>query len=330
MKKILIFTVLLLQSQFSTSICVENAYWYNLEPINISLGQYTIEQHSYLEIVSDTSLRGILYLEAIFSEKEEAYKKTFEINDSTKKSIINGNLYSYFLEVPYFKVPPIQIKIKDKYGFLLKNVECKYSKLEGYVKCDLQYNNLYVGVVPNGFQDPDLFQPVQVNGYYSMLLPQRYYNAAFAVADSYGKHTLESWTFNINGNTNLKLDYNIQNIEIYNLHTWENNGGGKDLFIVFRPMSLKQQIINKMNIGNEIFTEIDFQIDLKKENINISVEKEILKIISIQSFFETNSNGSAFKSYMVQTEFDKKFKNKLLTVKIDFNKNCGNSSIFLK
>jgi hypothetical protein len=328
--KFIIIAALLIQNYFSMFAMIKEAYWYSFLPINVTLAQNEVEPHSYLEIVGDTCLRGKLKIEAIFNNSEETYKDTVEIREDTKRNSISDGICSYFFKMPYFAIPPSLIIIKDRNGYLLNKIECEYFKIEGHVACELPHKNLYIGVVPNDFNDPDLLHKVQTDGHYSLLLPQRHYNALFAVADSYGEYTLENWTFNIGGNENLKLNYNIQNAEIYNLHAWENNGGGNSLFIVFRPMILDKQTINKIKIGGENFNEISFDFNLNKNNFNVSTDNDILKIISVQSFLETDVKGNAIKSYILQVEYDKRFRHKLLTVTVNCDDYHGSSNIFLK
>jgi hypothetical protein len=308
---------------------VKDVYWYNFSPHVISFAGNTVKQSSYLEVVCDTSFHGTLELEAAFENTATTYRKTVEFDENVKKSVIQEDLFSYFFEVPQFTLPPTTLALKDKSGNIIKTAECQYFKLEGFVKTEYPHEKLYIGIIPNGFNDPDLSQQVQPDGYYSLLLPQRHYNAFYAVADSYAKYTLENWTYNIDGKKDMALNFNIFNAEIYNLHVWENNGGGNSLFIVFRPMFLQNTLNDEISINNEVFSEINFGISLGKENIKVSIDNENLNILSVQSFYETDSKSNAIKSCIVQTEYDKRFRNKLLTVEIRHNDFIGTSQIFL-
>jgi hypothetical protein len=176
LKRIFIFSVLL-QTQISMASSVKDVYWYNFSPQVISLAGNTIKQTSYMEVVCDTSFHGILELEAAFENRAKTYQRTIEIDETTPQSVIQGDLFSYFFEVPHFTLPPATLTLKDKSGNRVKTVECCYFKLEGFVKSEFPHEKLYVSIVPNGFNDPDLFQQVQPDGYYSLLLPARYYNS---------------------------------------------------------------------------------------------------------------------------------------------------------
>ena len=315
-----IMSFLFYQTMFATSF-IKQSYWYNISDNNaIQFADKIVEQKSYLEIICDIAMLDTIYIEA-YKENKKIFQK--QINNWSEEEAtnisINENIHSYFFEVEPLDSPPNKLIFKGTNDEILKIINCNYINLEGKVHCDFEHSKLYLSIFPNGFKDPDLVIQTNSDGFFSVILPLRRYNALCALADTYATHTLESWLYNFDGKNNTHINFNVTNAEIYNLHAWENNGGGNSLFVAFRPMTLKETSKYDINIANDIFSKIDFQLSLEKDNFKVYIEDEEINIISIQPFYETTAENYALKSYLLQIDYEKKYRNKLLTIEFKQN-----------
>ena len=331
MKTLFLSILFVLLTQILCASSIKEIYWYNIPYDTATFGDMTIEQKSYVEIVCDTAIINGLIIEAYNKKNKIIYKKNIaNFSDATNKSLIKENLYSYFFDVQHLNVPPAKLVVKNTKNKVLRSVICNYVNLKGKVNCGLNYKKRYLMFFPNGFDDPDLIQQTMLDGSFSIIIPQRKYNCLHAVADTYGQQTLENWLNNFDGTVDsISIDFNIYNAEIYNLHAWENNGGGNSLFISFRPMCLQQTTTNEITIGKDIFFEVNFNIPLEKENITVRIDGKEMNIKSVQPFYETGVKNQALKSYIIQIDYDKHFRNKLLSVEFNYNGFRGESRLFL-
>ena len=318
------------QCMFSS---IKEIYCYNLPFDTITFKDIIIEQKPYIEIICDSTIHDGIIVEAYNEINEMIFKKSINnFSEASTKSLIKDNLYSYFFDVQYLNELPKKIIVKDINNLsILKTADCKYINIRGKVNCASTYTKLYLNFFPNGFNDPDLFQQTSPDGSFSIMMPQRKYNCLHAIADTYGQQTLENWVTNFDGRTDtISINFDIHNAEIYNLHAWENNGGGNSLFISFRPMCLQPPSSNETIIGNDVFSEMNFNIPLEKENITVRIDGKEMNIISVQPFYETGVENRALKSYIVQIDYDKRFRNKLLSVEFNYNDFRGESRYILK
>jgi hypothetical protein len=325
----LLFSILLMHGQNFSIFPVKETYWYNLYNEDILLGNNVIKQSSYLELLCDTIiLKQSIEIKAKDKAGKIVYAAIKQIDsDAITKKENGNNEFKCFVEVPYLAEPPSKIIIKLVNNKQKKQFVCDYFKLKGRILCNFTHKNAYLNIVPNDFSDPNLFLKIKKN--YEILLPQRKYNAICAVADSYGLDTLESWAFNIIGKNEILLNYEIGNMELYNLHVWKNNGGGKYLFITFRPMCLQDAIHKKTKIGQRFFDEIDFNISLEQNNIKVRIDDETVDIIALQEYYEVGEGNHVMKSYIIQVEYDKNINNKLMSVNVDYNSLYGISFYYL-
>jgi len=83
-----------------------------------------------------------------------------------------------------------------------------------------------------------------------MFVPKRAYNAIMTVNEQYDREVLENWVWNFTAEKDTELNFQVGGLEIYNLHAWQNNGGGPTMFFVFRPMSVHRgNLIDKNKDG---------------------------------------------------------------------------------
>ncbi|MFX1535003.1 MAG: hypothetical protein ACFFDI_12330, partial [Promethearchaeota archaeon] len=112
------------------------------------------------------------------------------------------------------------------------------------------------------------------NGYFSLLVPNRVYNAISVKYFPNGRigKPLEAWCWNLNVKNNLdtRLKFRIGNLSFANLNVWENNGGASVLFIYFRVF-LNENLLD---------------LDLQTLDAEVTLGTRPLKIISIQKLFE--------------------------------------------
>lgn len=317
------------QSLYSNSFIA--AYWYNIPKDSMLLNNRNIYLKSFLELQVCTGFADDIFVEALNERGDMLLRipitlSEFEFAQKNRNS--SNGITILFKETLYLDALPDQIVIKDSNEKVLKTFNSRYFTFSGKLSCQLTYSNLYLGLVPNNFGDPELAVRANKEGRFALILPQRKYTNLYAIADTYKLSTLENWFYNFTGDKDYEMNFEITNGEVYNLQVWKNNGGGKCLFVFFRPMGLKYTK-SKLHIGSESFEEFNFDLSLSKRNIKISVDNEILKIVSVQSIYETTQDGFAIKSYLVQVEYDKGLDNRRLNVEFNDNGNCGMGGYYL-
>jgi hypothetical protein len=180
----------------------------------------------------------------------------------------------------------------------------------------------YLDVRDNGFENVYV-APCDEKGFYEMILPKRTYNAIIVNSESYGTTTMENWTWNFTAYKDMELDFQIGQLELYNLHAWPNNGGGPTLFVSFRPMSVfransidknKDGDINKeeieearLDLTREEFAENPFSglsPVLDESKVQVFLDDRELEVVSVVPFPEYTSSRKGKKefctAYMVQ------------------------------
>lgn len=299
---------------------VDQAYWYNVPSSTIKLSNHILEVQSYLELKSSSMIYGSLGIKLLDHNNDVIFTQKYNSSDLDLYSFDNGEVV--FIPIlldsypSYVEIDNDGIIYTLKFSYTTINLK---SNNNGF-KC----NEKYLGIVPNSFKDPNIFIKLD-RDVINLILPHRTYRNFLIVGDTYAQSTLENWMDNITlDNTDITL--NVGNIEIYNIHTWRNNGGGKSLFLSFRPMTLDSQEKERI-INDKLFNEIDFGLDLSIYNLSVEIDNQNLNIISIQEYYETTKD-TAIKSYLIQLE-DISKKGDLLRIIIKDNELYGESLIQL-
>jgi hypothetical protein len=154
------------------------------------------------------------------------------------------------------------------------------------------------------------FQPVSrtmsdANGHYSMKVDRgNYYGMAVVNMNHYKKSRLEFWAWNIPAHEDIQIDARYDRMEVYALNAFRPQGGFPSYILYFRPMSLTKV----KNAGEKPGPDgmLDMAPDLDSSEINVEINREKVKILSIQKvreFVEKDKGESTYMwGYLVQVE----------------------------
>lgn len=246
---------------------------------------------------------------ANFRENKPFYRE-FVINGSkeTKEDYevywVNSTFYLNALAENIIGLPyemTVEIKGENTYR---KTVKCEYIKLHGKIT-DFEGNPFPAPVLLNR---TDFANDLAVigcwsdkEGNYSITAPKGCYNAFYVDDNSYGKTTLENWSWHMIADRDEEHNFKIGNGEVYSLSVWSNNGGSNLLCFWFRPMVFFRKSEYEIELNGNKRTVNDISPELEIEDISVTLNGVDLKIISLQKVYETAENYT-MPAYIVQTE----------------------------
>lgn len=199
----------------------------------------------------------------------------------------------------------IFVEIKSETGEYSERISCEYARLHGKIT-DFDGNPFPAPLLLAriGFSgDTPIGVWSNKNGEYSIVVPKGCYNTFYVDDNSYGKTTLENWSWHMIVDRDEEHNFKVGNGEVYSLCVWANNGGSSTLFFWFRPMilpSIKKEEY-EIELGGEKRQVMDISPELKAEDITVTLNGEPLPVISIQRIYETASTYT-MPAYIVQTK----------------------------
>ena len=245
-------------------------------------------------------------------ENDEIYNREFEIvqgETSEAFEITCGDCGFLFKSVTEeIKGLPDEIEVKIIMGGkeYSETIKCEYAQLHGKIT-DFD-GKPYPAVVAFrriafGTDYAEMAVWSNNEGEYSVIIPKGLYNNFFVCDHGYGQTVLENWSWNMLVDRDEEHNFKIGNGEVYSLSPWCNNGGGRTMFFWFRPMILpsiknnnyEAEINGKKRTVNDISPELDIS------DISVTLNGKALKVISLQSIYETGTDY-AMPAYILQTE----------------------------
>lgn len=152
------------------------------------------------------------------------------------------------------------------------------------------------------------FQPIyktisNLNGEYQLNVKKGLYLGLFSCKD-YKTKNLEYWAWNIPAYQDLKINPQIDGLEVYAVNAFIPQGALPSFIIYFRPMSLKR-FKNMSNKKNQAFNTI--APNLSKEDIVITINGESVELLEINKVRESVGKNQYMESYLIQTGLPENF-----------------------
>ncbi len=242
----------------------------------------------------------------------QLYRREFEIHEpkeQTETYTVECSEYSINLKCTVKEAAglpgEILVKIKSQEWEYQEQVTCAYARLHGRIT-DFDGNPFPAPLLLSriGFADaPYMGVWSDRNGEYSVVVPTGCYNAFYVDDNSYGKSTLENWSWHMIVDRDEEHNFKVGNGEVYSLSVWPNNGGGSTLFFWFRPMilpSIKKEEY-EIELEGSKRQVMDISPELKAEDITVTLNGKPLPVVSLQKIYETCPDYT-MPSYLVQTE----------------------------
>ena len=195
----------------------------------------------------------------------------------------------------------------------------------------------YVLAAPDAFpENSGIGVNCDEEGNYSLILPERTYNCLICNNITYGKTTLEPWAWHIIVDSDQRLDFTIGNGEVYNLMVWASNGGGRSYFVYFRPMVLfpaemKRSSRYPVEWDGQKYSIIDICPPLGIKDLQVTIDGQKARILSLQKCFETMPNQTAMPAYLAQVDAENLTVNGKKTVRLEYHKSIetkGGAAVF--
>lgn len=292
------------------------AYWYNTPQDSIAFalpGLGEIKLGSSLHVYGKAPTEDLaLQVEVQTQGNVKAFEREFRISqDADPEYSISfwGGSFRLVCPTEQLADTPERIVMRYKEGekTVQQVVQCKYHRLYGTVT-DFDENPFrsFIVVHPDSF-DTSIGIWSDESGHYELLLPERTYNNCAVDDESYGVKTTETWAWHMILDSDRRMDFKVGNTEIYNLHAWTNNGGGKTLFISFRPMSLALYQIgseSQVELNGHAFTLADISPHLAENDIAVTLNGKESEIVSLQRYYETFSHDRGMPAYLLQVMYD--------------------------
>lgn len=249
-----------------------------------------------------------------FCNAQMMFSRSFEIcnaKDVSAYDIFIKNdavLIKLFAENASGLAEIICVTVETEHKTYKKQVKCKYSTIRGRIT-DFNGAPFPAAVAFErrafGGKAPYIGAWSDKAGNYCVTVPNGDYGAFYVADNSYKTKTLENWSWNMCVDRDETHDFKIGTGEVYGLYARENADLGDILFLYFRPMILPQIRMQKRTIrlNNEPREVIDVQPDLEKDDIQIYLDGQKLKIYSLQRIYETgiyNDGEYIVIAYIVQ------------------------------
>lgn len=158
---------------------------------------------------------------------------------------------------------------------------------------------------------------------------------ALAGLYEYGIKYLENWNWNLQVNSNLKIDMRIGSIEIYSINAFVPQGSPPPkIFVHFRPCSLKKYLKNEDDIKNKLVDYTCFGNNIENCTITVSIDNEVIKINQYDKIIE-NKNRESVVTYLLQIDkpsnycSDKVYRLKIVIHDLETNED-GEGTLFVK
>lgn len=252
------------------------------------------------------SVSAYVQTSEIYSQKL-VIENSSESNDRYEIECFNNAIIFKGFVNDVFKSPDeMVIRINTGKQEYIQTIHCEYVQLHGKIS---DFNN-----VP--FSAAILLYRVAFdgkmscmgawsnkNGEYSVVVPKGTYNAFYVDDESYGKTSLENWSWHMIVDKDEEHNFKIGNGEVYSLSLWPNNGGSSTLYLYFRPMILpsikSEEYEIDMNGQKRSVTDISPELELC--DLRVMLNGINLEIISLQKIYET-SNNYTMPAYIIQTK----------------------------
>lgn len=199
----------------------------------------------------------------------------------------------------------IFVSLKTKEWERQEHVACEYARLHGKIT-DFEGKPFPAPLLLSriGFsEEPYMGVWSGQDGEYSVVVPKGCYNTFYVDDNSYGKTSLENWSWHMIVDRDEEMDFKIGNGEVYSLCVWANNGGAGTLFFWFRPMvlpSIKKEEY-EITLEGEKRNVTDIAPELLAGDISVTLNGEPLQVISLQKVYETSMDYT-MPAYIVQTK----------------------------
>ncbi len=260
----------------------------------------------------------LVFEETVFIDKKE--QKSEEYNLICKDSAF---ILEYWADEVCFLPDKLYVKVKTQDTEYEKWSDCEYAVISGKITDFGGYPfPASVQLFRYGFGYPHRIGVwSDSDGNYSVTVPKGFYNAIYVDDDSYRKTTLENWCWNMIIDRDETLDFKVGTGEVYSLAPWLSNGGMPVMLLYFRPMMLRTEKEYTKEINGREYAVIDIAPGLKPEDIKVMANGKELKIISLQTIYETH-NDTAMPACVIQTEKPDYTADKI-TVTVEYNTVCG-------
>lgn len=154
------------------------------------------------------------------------------------------------------------------------------------------------------------------NGAYSVTVPTGMYDSFYVCDSSYGKTSLENWSWNMLVDSDEIHNFKVGNGEVYNLSAKKEND---ILNISFRPMILPSIRYEERTvfIDDELYFLIDIQPDITFKDIIVTVDGKVVPIISLEKGYEKifyNGNKTALIIYNMKVRIGEPSEKKSLII----------------
>ena len=249
-----------------------------------------------------------------FCQKEKIFFKAFDITDAESTQeydiFMKGNvcLVKVFAETIKGLPDNIAVTIKTNGKSYKKDIKCQYSIIKGSTT-DFNGRAFPAAVVFQrrafGGNYPYIGVWSDKAGKYSITVPNGEYCAYHVEDNSYKKSSLENWSWKMCVDRDEIHNFKIGTGEVYGLSVREDTGGGNFLFMYFRPMILPQIRMQEytVNLNGKNRKVMDIQPDLEEKDLQVFIDNEKAKILSIQKIYETgryNEGDYIVIAYVVQ------------------------------
>ncbi len=245
---------------------------------------------------------------AVSKNGEEIYRKQLDIvneNPEGKFELSFGDrvlLLIHPVNDNYELPARLVITYSDQDHQYTQTVDCRYATLTGTIT-DFNGKPFQAAfkLYRHCFDNLD-FMGVwsDVDGRFSITVPQGIYNVFYLDDDSYRKTSLECWGWHMIVDGDEEFHFKIGNGEVYSMAPWVSNGGISTMFIFFRPMILGKDQTFETTISGRTFKGKDICPDLELEDIRVTLNGCPTQLSSLQRIYETGLNGGAMPAYVVQ------------------------------
>lgn len=309
---------------------IRSAWYYRVPADSVWFAGKPLVSSSYLELESDRKLRGPLNIELFAGDGGVVWKERTRGEHITQIRRKADGRYNVFIALPELRQYPASVSVEGGNGAKFATT-LRYHSLD-YTVGSAGGGDLYIGVVPNGFDDPEIIYHIgggvgETSG--TIILPDRKISRMYAASDKYGVSDLEDWFINFQpiGDSST-VRFQTGDIEVYDLACALNGDGG--LSATFRPMRLERPSVGSVEVGGKKYRLFDFQMGLGKENVEVFVNEVRLDVISCEGYYETHKKGVATRAFRVETGKIEAKTGDIVKVAVNFRGLCGRACFMLR
>lgn len=307
---------------------IHAAYYYNAPAGSVSFGGKTFVTSSYIELECDRKIEDSLYVQLLVTDHVVYWDNWVSGEAIVQNHNEAKGLYNVFIPVTEFMPFPAGVRIDDSRGGVFES-EFKYYTFE-YVVDTASDSDLYIGVIPNSFDDPEILYPLGQSKASGVIhLPKRNIWRMYAVSDKYAVEDLESWFTNFQPVDSLSaVRFRIAGIEIYDLDCRVNDEGNLD--VAFRPMRLNSLDMHPVTIDGKEYELYDFRFELASENISLFVNGSKLDSVQFYNYYNTyEKEMEATEYFRVETDKVAATKGDIVKVEVRFQGLYGEAYFML-